>query len=135
MSSKETFLLENRRNSILANIKETTDNGDYRVGDFFIEAKKGSGLYLLLGRVDDTLIHTTGEKTNPVPMENTICLNKFVRHAVVIGHNRPLNSLLIELDFDRLKNTPFLEITKSIFDSIHQANINCPSHSRIFDEM
>ncbi|CAG8798863.1 9444_t:CDS:1, partial [Racocetra fulgida] len=97
--------------------------------------KKGSGLYLLLGRVDDTLIHTTGEKTNPVPMEVTIRLNQFVRHVVVIGHNRPFNCLLIELDFDRVKNTPFLEITKSIFDSVHQANINCPSHSRIFDEM
>ncbi|CAG8615352.1 3735_t:CDS:1, partial [Racocetra persica] len=128
-------LVLKKSSSILANIKGNTDNDDYRVGDLFIEVKKGSGLYLLLGRVDDTLIHTTGEKTNPVPMEDTIRLNKFVRHAIVIGHNRPFNCLLIELDFDHLKNTPFLEITKSIFDSVHQANINCPSHSRIFDEM
>ncbi|CAG8848216.1 9577_t:CDS:1, partial [Racocetra persica] len=94
-----------------------------------------SGLYILLGRVDDTLIHTTGEKTNPVPMEDTIRLNEFVKHTVVVGHNRPFNCLLIELDVDCLKNTPLLEIIKSIFDSVHQANINCPSHSRILDEM
>ncbi|CAG8701751.1 20999_t:CDS:1, partial [Cetraspora pellucida] len=119
----------------LANIEGNTDNGDYRISDLFLEIQKGSGYYLLLGRVDDTLIHSTGEKTNPLPIEETIRLNQYVKYAVVVGHNRPFNCLLIELNFDHLRNAPFLEVTKSIFDSVHQANIDCPSHSRIFDEM
>ncbi|CAG8622724.1 11689_t:CDS:2, partial [Racocetra persica] len=73
--------------------------------------------------------------TNPIPIEDKIRHNQFVKHAVVVGNNRPLNCLLVELNFDNLKNTPFLEITKSIIDSVHQANVDCPSHSRIFDEM
>ncbi|RIB09771.1 male sterility protein [Gigaspora rosea] len=40
-----------------------------------------------------------------------------------------------ELNYENIKMTPFLDITKNIFDSIHQANNDCPSHSRIFDEM
>ncbi|CAG8812173.1 21875_t:CDS:1, partial [Cetraspora pellucida] len=128
-------LVVKKGSPILANIEGNTDNGDYRISDLFLETQKGSGYYLLLGRVDDILIHTTGEKTNPLPIEETIRLNQYVKHAVVVGHNRPFNCLLIELNFDHLKNAPFLEITKSIFDSVHQANIDCPSHSRIFDEM
>ncbi|KAF0474672.1 acetyl-CoA synthetase-like protein [Gigaspora margarita] len=121
--------------STIANIIGTTDDDYYRVGDLFIETPKNSGYYILLGRVDDIIVHTTGEKTNPVPIENTILLNQFVKHVVVIGNNKPLNCLLIELDYESIKNIPFLEITKSIFDSIHQANNDCLSYSRIFDEM
>ncbi|CAG8465168.1 11687_t:CDS:2 [Dentiscutata erythropus] len=119
----------------LASIKGNMENGDYKIGDLFIEIPKGSGFYILLGRVDDTYVHTTGEKTNPIPIEDTVRRNEFVKHAAVVGHNGPFNCLLIELDFENLKRTPFLEVTKSIFDSIHQANKECPSHSRIFDEM
>ncbi|CAG8801759.1 22500_t:CDS:2 [Gigaspora margarita] len=121
--------------STIANVIGTTDDDYYRVGDLFIETPKNSGYYILLGRVDDIIVHTTGEKTNPVPIENTILLNQFVKHVVVIGNNKPLNCLLIELDYESIKNIPFLEITKSIFDSIHQANNDCLSYSRIFDEM
>ncbi|RIB03646.1 male sterility protein [Gigaspora rosea] len=119
----------------LSNIKGNTEDGDYRVGDLFLETPKGSGFYLLLGRTDDTIVHSTGEKTNPTPIEDTIRLNQFVKQVVVVGFNRPFNCLLIELDYENIKMTPFLDVTKSIFDSIHQANNDCPSHSRIFDEM
>ncbi|KAF0407949.1 acetyl-CoA synthetase-like protein [Gigaspora margarita] len=119
----------------LSNIKGNTENDDYRVGDLFIETPKGSGFYIILGRADDTIVHSTGEKTNPLPIEDTIRLNQFVKQVVVVGFNRPFNCLLIELDYENIKITPFLNVTKSIFDSIHQANNDCPSHSRIFDEM
>ncbi|CAG8590553.1 1859_t:CDS:1, partial [Scutellospora calospora] len=101
----------------------------------FLETPKGFGFYILLGRVDDVFVHTTGEKTNPIQIENTIRLNKFVKQVAVVGHNKPLNCLLIELDFEIFKKAPLLSIMKSILDSIHQANNDCPSHSRIFDEM
>ncbi|CAG8745279.1 222_t:CDS:1, partial [Dentiscutata heterogama] len=120
---------------ILSNIKGNTEDGDYKVGDLLLETPKGSGFYILLGRVDDTIVHSTGEKTNPIPIEETIRLNQFVKQVVVVGFNRPFNCLLIELDYENIKMTPFLDVTKNIFDSIHQANNDCPSHSRIFDEM
>ncbi|RIB18058.1 male sterility protein [Gigaspora rosea] len=119
----------------LSNIKGNIEDGGYRIGDLFLETPKGSGFYLLLGRDDDTIIHSTGEKTNPIPIEDTIRLNQFVKQVVVVGFNRPFNCILIELNYENIKMTPFLNVTKSIFDSIHQANNDCPSHSRIFDEM
>ncbi|RIB18055.1 hypothetical protein C2G38_2185692 [Gigaspora rosea] len=76
----------------LSNIKGNTEDGGYRIGDLFLETPKGSGFYLLLGRADDTIVHSTGEKTNPIPIEDTIRLNSI-------------------------------------------SNNDCPSHSRIFDEM
>ncbi|CAG8734476.1 7849_t:CDS:2, partial [Dentiscutata heterogama] len=30
---------------------------------------------------DDTYVHTTGEKTNPIPIEDTVRRNEFVKHA------------------------------------------------------
>ncbi|RIB14933.1 hypothetical protein C2G38_1972430 [Gigaspora rosea] len=128
-------LVIKKESANLASIKGNMENGDYRIGDLFLETPKGSGNYILLCRVDDTIVHATGEKTNPVPIEDTVRLNEFVKHAAVVGNNRTFNCLLIELDYESIKRIPFLDITKSIFDSIHQANNECPSHSRIFDEM
>ncbi|CAG8585811.1 39686_t:CDS:2 [Gigaspora margarita] len=55
--------------------------------------------------------------------KDTIRLNQFVKQVVVVG----FNSLLIELDYENIKMTPFLNVTKTNNDS--------PSLSRIFDEM
>ncbi|CAG8797490.1 659_t:CDS:2, partial [Dentiscutata erythropus] len=99
-------LIIEKRSPYLSNIKGNTENGGYRTGDFFLETSK-----------------------------DTIRLNQFVKQVVVVGFNRPFNCLFIELDYENIKLTPFLDVTKSIFDSVHQANNDCPSHSRIFDEM
>ncbi|KAF0407951.1 acetyl-CoA synthetase-like protein [Gigaspora margarita] len=85
---------------------------------FSLKTQKGSGFYILLGR-DNTIVHSTGEKTNLLLIEDTIRLNKFVKQVVIIGFNRLFNCLLIELDYENIKMTPFLNVSKSIFDSIH----------------
>ncbi|CAG8488325.1 14923_t:CDS:10 [Dentiscutata erythropus] len=64
-------------------IDGNTEDGDYKVGDLFLETPK-----------------------------ETIHLNQFVRQVVVVGFNRPFNCLLIKLDYENIKMTPFLDATK-----------------------
>ncbi|RIB06315.1 hypothetical protein C2G38_2217424 [Gigaspora rosea] len=54
----------------------------------------------------------TREKTNPIPIQDTIRLNQLVKQVVVVGFNRLFNCLLIELDYENIKMTPFLDVTK-----------------------
>ncbi|CAG8793757.1 10455_t:CDS:2 [Dentiscutata erythropus] len=53
----------------LAFIKGEMENDDYKIDD----------------------LNSKREKTNPIPIEDTIRYNEFVKHAVIVGHNRPFN--------------------------------------------
>lgn len=50
--------------------KSNREDGAYATSDLF--KKMGEVGWLYIGRKDDTLVHITGEKTNPSPMELTI---------------------------------------------------------------
>jgi len=50
-----------------------------------------------VGRVDDVLILSSGEKTVPTPMEDIIITNPYVSCAVMFGRGRPHVGILIEL--------------------------------------
>ena len=53
-------------------------------------------LFKLVGRVDDVLIHSSGEKTVPGPMEKIVMESSHVKGAVIFGHGRPQPGILIE---------------------------------------
>jgi long-chain acyl-CoA synthetase len=43
----------------------------------------------VLGRVDDTLVLTTGENVNAPYLENELCSSEWIERAVVVGEGRP----------------------------------------------
>ena len=106
-------------------------NGFYFIGDLFIEDGPGSGYYIIQGREDDILVHSNGEKTNPVPMEITIRRHPIVEQAVVIGHQRFCCSVLIQLNIEEAFKYEFHEIEQKVFDAVQDGNIDAPTHSRI----
>src|SRR6202012_1605192 len=94
---KDLYELVIHRDSVTAGHMQTDEQGWYRSGDLL--QHRGNEHYVLVGRKDDTLVHTNGEKTAAQPMENTLVGSEpVILRALVVGANRPCTAALIELD-------------------------------------
>ncbi|KAF9265405.1 acetyl-CoA synthetase-like protein [Marasmius fiardii PR-910] len=93
-------------------------------------------LFKLVGRVDDVLIHSSGEKTVPGPMEKIVMESPLVKGAVIFGHGRSQPGILIEPSFSALSQELSLgEFRNAIWPHIDAANAIAPAFSRIYKEM
>ena len=109
---------------------ETPRTVRHRTGDLFRRSEPASGgtWYEHVCRKDDLILHTTGEMTNPLPMEDAL-IGELRLHgaarAVVIGQNRPCPVLIIErADEAAVSN-------EGIDKALTTANANAPEYSRI----
>jgi long-subunit acyl-CoA synthetase (AMP-forming) len=68
-----------------AKIMSNQPDGSYATKDLFLQHETRPNLFKYIGRLDDTLTQTLGEKTNPVPIENTIVSIE----ALFTGSKRP----------------------------------------------
>lgn len=55
-----------------AKIMSNRKDGAYATKDLFLQHPDHPSWFKYIGRLDDTLTHTLGEKTNPVPLELAI---------------------------------------------------------------
>ncbi|KAI8879659.1 acetyl-CoA synthetase-like protein [Backusella circina FSU 941] len=117
----------------LANVKKR--DGLYETDDLFEETFKDSGYYHYIGRKDDTIVMSNGEKTNPVPMEQILNMNPVVKLSVVLGRGRQCTSVLIIVDDATTEGMGEREIMNQIQDSIKEVNQVSPSHSAIVPQM
>ncbi|RPD70255.1 acetyl-CoA synthetase-like protein [Lentinus tigrinus ALCF2SS1-7] len=121
------------------NVYNSTLNGRpaYATSDLMEEHPTNPALFKVLGRADDQIILSTGEKTNPVPMEAIICQNPNVQAALMFGRGRFQNGVIIQPKepFDPADEVKLEEFRHKIWPAIESANKFAPSHSRIFKEM
>ncbi|KAG1168167.1 hypothetical protein G6F36_012313 [Rhizopus arrhizus] len=110
-------------------------DGGYNTSDIFRDDPDFPGHYNYVGRLDDTLIMENGEKTNPVPMENTIRLCPIVKQVAVVGQGRQCTAALIELNMEEVVSYGPQEMTAIVQEAVDEANKECPSHSTILPEM
>ncbi|KAK7041553.1 hypothetical protein VNI00_009140 [Paramarasmius palmivorus] len=89
-------------------------------------------LYRLVGRVDDVLIHSSGEKTVPAPMESVMLGNQYVKSLVIFGHGRAQPGLLVE---PSEYGYTIEEFRNLIWPAVEAANAIAPAFSRIYKEM
>ncbi|PIL27263.1 hypothetical protein GSI_10408 [Ganoderma sinense ZZ0214-1] len=98
-----------------------------------------AGWWRYYGRLDDQIILSNGEKTNPGPIENIIREDPHVRSCVVFGQGRFQNGTLIEpkaeYRFDPQDTAALEDFRNKIWVTIERANDFAPQHSRIFKEM
>lgn len=101
--------------------------------DLFRPHPTKQGLWRFHGRKDDIIVLSTGEKLNPLPMENLLQGLPMVSGALVIGQGRSQPALLIE------RNPRGPKETKSLLDglwpSIETANALMPAQGRIIRSM
>ncbi|KAJ7758347.1 hypothetical protein B0H16DRAFT_1720950 [Mycena metata] len=89
-------------------------------------------LYRVHGRVDDQIMHSNGEKTNPGPIEQILAQDPRVKAAIMFGRERPHAGVIITPSEDVRDMQLF---RNAIWPTVEQANTFAPSHSRIFKDM
>ncbi|KAJ7485841.1 hypothetical protein FB451DRAFT_1554646 [Mycena latifolia] len=89
-------------------------------------------LYRVYGRIDDQIMHSNGEKTNPGPIEQILIQDPRIKAAVMFGRERSHVGVVIAPSEDVQDVELFRE---AIWPTVKQANSFAPGHSRIFKDM
>lgn len=102
----------------------------WRTRDLFVRHPENSKLWRFVGRRDDVIVLSNGEKFNPVDMEGAITGHPLVKGAIIIGTARIQASLVVEPanGVDMSKK----EFIEQIWPTILEANQLGPAHGRIF---
>ncbi|GJJ06110.1 hypothetical protein Clacol_000299 [Clathrus columnatus] len=86
-------------------------------------------LIRIIGRFDDQIMLSTGEKTNPFPLEKIMERDENIQCAVMFGRGRQSNGVLIlPKSYDEVKRLGLEG------PAVEAANTLAPAHSRIFEE-
>lgn len=121
-------------------INTKVDGDDaYATSDLVMPHPTKSGYWKVLGRTDDQIMHSTGEKTNPVPLEDILKKDPYVSNCIMFGRGRFQAGVLVqpksEFSLDPSDDTRVAEFRNKIWPSVEKMNAFAPQHSRIFKEM
>ncbi|EJT96909.1 acetyl-CoA synthetase-like protein, partial [Dacryopinax primogenitus] len=114
----------------------STEPGAFDTNDLLEPHPTKPGYWKIIGRADDQIMMSNGEKTNPGPIENIINSNIYVRAAVMFGRARTQVGLIVEpVETVSIKTEEDLANFRNlIWPDIEKANAFAPQHSRIFKE-
>ncbi|KLO13762.1 acetyl-CoA synthetase-like protein [Schizopora paradoxa] len=111
----------------------------YAVGDLLTPHPSKPGLYRYYGRADDQIIHSTGEKTNPGPLENILNQCPLIQSAVIFGQGRFHAGVIVDpkpnYKVDSSNIDELILFRQRIWSFVERMNEYAPQHSRIFKEM
>ncbi|KAH9834865.1 uncharacterized protein C8Q71DRAFT_797672 [Rhodofomes roseus] len=97
------------------------------------------GLYKVVGRTDDQIMHSTGEKTNPGPLETMMNQDPHVRGSAMFGRGRLQAGILVdpkpEYTVDPSDEAKLAVFRNMIWPTVVKMNTYAPQHSRVFKEM
>ncbi|KIK67018.1 hypothetical protein GYMLUDRAFT_37049 [Collybiopsis luxurians FD-317 M1] len=120
-------------------VENLKDVRGYATSDLFSPHPTKPGLWHVTGRTDDVIIHSSGEKTVPLPMEHIVIRSPLVQGAVMFGRQRDQPGILIEpipeLQIDISNEAQVAELRNKIWPVIEQANQIAPAFSRVYKEM
>ncbi|MBW0473423.1 hypothetical protein O181_013138 [Austropuccinia psidii MF-1] len=92
-------------------------------------------IYRIIGRIDDQIMLSTSEKTNPVPLEAALSSDKRIKRTVMFGRGKPQNGVIVEpapgFEVDVSDCRAVQQYIDSIWPSVERVNNFAPSHSRI----
>ncbi|EGG00565.1 uncharacterized protein MELLADRAFT_93195 [Melampsora larici-populina 98AG31] len=96
-------------------------------------------LYRIVGRLDDQIILSNSEKTNPGPLEAILGFHPAIKGSLFFGRGKPQNGVIIEPEDGYLINPKNPQEVKNYIDliwsSIEEVNRFAPSHSRLIKEL
>ncbi|KAI0239334.1 hypothetical protein L0F63_003969 [Massospora cicadina] len=105
----------------------------YLIGDHLnVLYRDEDGLeFEVVGRVDDTLAHLSGEKTYPIPMENGLLESPLIDRCVILNANQVHNCLLLQLNPSQFQKLPPIQALREIYATVDRANAGTPTYSHI----
>jgi hypothetical protein len=106
----------------------------YHTKDLFIAHPTIPNAWKFIGRLDDRITLTNGEKVLPLPIEGRIQQDPLVKDAVVFGIDRPVPGLLLfrAATARGLSDAEFLE---KVWPAVEDANSRAEGFSQISKEM
>lgn len=105
---------------------------EYHTGDLYTPHPSKPDLWLYRGRSDDIIVFLTGEKTNPISMEESIARHPEIRAVLVTGTLRFQAALLVELvTEEKLSVSEKAQVIERLWPIIQEANADCPRHAQI----
>ncbi|CAL1699315.1 unnamed protein product [Somion occarium] len=128
-----TFLVPNILNTII----DGTDA--YATSDLLSPHPTKPGYWKIYGRADDQIMHNTGEKTNPAPLENILNQDLHIQASVIFGRGKFNAGVVIDpragFGFDPKHQDQLVEFRNKIWPTVERMNEYAPQHSRLFKEM
>jgi hypothetical protein len=108
---------------------------EYSMKDLYMKHPTKENLWFYVGRGDDLIVLSNGEKLNPTSMEMTLVGHNGVKGALVVGQARFAPAAMIELNDDistRLRTAEErAAMIDEIWPSVMKANQSAPSHAQI----
>ncbi|KAG2005480.1 CurK protein [Coprinopsis cinerea AmutBmut pab1-1] len=133
----EFVMLCNSYNSL--RVTNTTIRGRpaYATSDLFEKHPSKPGYWKVYGRKDDQIMHSSGEKTNPGPIESLLGADPLIRSAVVFGCGQLQAGVLIDpiTPFDPKNGEELTGFLDSVAPTVQRVNAVVPRHSRILRDM
>lgn len=86
-----------------------------------------------IGRSDDIIVFSNGEKINPVDMESHLQNSPLVKGALIVGQGQFHSAAIIELQ-SAAREMPESDITDEMWHLVKHANDLVPAHGRIFSK-
>ncbi|EJC99607.1 acetyl-CoA synthetase-like protein [Fomitiporia mediterranea MF3/22] len=97
------------------------------------------GYFKIVGRADDQIIHSNGEKTNPGPLETMLKQDSQIEDAIMFGRGRFQCGVLIQpskaYPVDHFDTVELEKFRNAIWPTVEKVNAFAPGHSRLFKEM
>jgi thioester reductase-like protein len=106
---------------------------EWRTKDLYEQHPKNPSMWMYKCRKDDVLVLNNGEKFNPISFEKTMENEPLVKSALLIGAGRFQTGLLIELDWDLVRDDMHPDdLIDQLWPTIERANSESPSHGRVW---
>ncbi|KAI0938637.1 putative NRPS-like protein biosynthetic cluster, variant 2 [Taiwanofungus camphoratus] len=111
----------------------------YATSDLLVPHPTKPSFWKVFGRADDQIMLSTGEMTNPGPLEHVLSQDFWIRSAVMFGRGRFQNGVLIDprlgYGFDPENVTLLENFRNNIWSSVERMNAFALPHSRVSKEM
>ncbi|KAL9117063.1 MAG: hypothetical protein Q9187_006405 [Circinaria calcarea] len=103
------------------------DSQEYATKDLFTKHPSKPNLWLYMGRSDDVIVLSNGEKLNPTSMEQTLREDPDIKDVVIVGQGKFEPAALIEpTNGKRLE-----DVMKSLEPYLIEANKKAPRHAKL----
>lgn len=128
----ECVVLDGHRGKVMSNSNDPPNS--FHTKDLFIAHETIPNSYKFVGRLDDRVTLSNGEKVLPLPMEGRIRQHPLVKEAVIFGIDRPVPGLLLfrSTNAAGLTDEEFID---QVWSAIEEANSNAEAFGHISREM
>ena len=112
------------------------DITEWRTRDLFVRDVEDPNFWTFVGRTDDVIVLSNGEKVQPVALQTRIQDHPLLKSAVVVGQGQFQVGLIIEPDYDKYDaSMPDQELIDKVWPAVETACKSVTATGRIFRDM